>query len=105
MNLIRKIRIRRLSAETLADPNVPNYIKAGFKTELAFLKWLAPKTRTENNLEEYRKWGYSSRAEVLSAYGDALRKAHGLPLSIKIESDEEDEQTCFVVPSGRRLEG
>ena len=104
MGIIRKIRKSMLTADTLADPNVPNYIKAGFKTELAFLKWLAPKTRTENNLEEYRKWGYPSRGAVLSAYDDALCKAHGLPLAIEIESDEEDEQTCFVVPSGRRLE-
>lgn len=82
---------------------VPIFIKAGFKTELEFLKWLCPKTRTENNIEEYRKWGYPSRGAVLAAYGDALLKAQGLPPAIE-ETDEEDEQTCFVVPSGRHLE-
>lgn len=87
-------------------PKVPNYIKAGFKTELAFLKWLCPKTKTENNIEEYRKWGYQSRGAVLEAYGEALRKAKGLPPSIEEddEEDEEDEQTCFVVPSGKHIE-
>lgn len=84
-------------------PKVPNYIKAGFKTELAFLKWLCPKTKTENKIEEYRKWGYPSRGAVLKAYGEALRKAKALPPSIE-EDDEEDEQTCFVVPSGKHIE-
>ena len=99
MDIIRKIRIRRLTADTLNDPNVPNYIKAGFKTELDFLKWLCPKDRYENNIEEYRKWGYKSRGQVLEAYGDALEKAMGLPPSIKVRGSG-----SFVVPSGKHIE-
>lgn len=93
----------KLTQDTLTDPNVPNYIKAGFKTELEFLKWMCPKTRKENNIEEYRKWGYPSRAAVIAAYGSALDKALGLPQSIE-ETCEEDEETCFVVPSGKHIE-
>lgn len=55
------------TADTLTEENVPDYIRAGFKTRLEFLEWLAPKTRTENNNEEYRKWGFESRAHVLDA--------------------------------------
>lgn len=99
MDIIRKIRISRLTADTLNDPNVPNYIKAGFKTELDFLKWLCPKDRHENNIEEYRKWEYKSRGQVLEIYDIASRKAHGLPLNIPV-----DGSGSFVVPSGKHIE-
>ena len=98
MDIIRKIRKGMLTADTLADPNVPNYIKAGFKTEFAFLKWLVPKTPNENNIEEYRKWDYPSRGAVVGAYVDAVLKDAGLPIPTEEdEEDEEDEETCFVV--------
>ena len=96
-----------LTADTLTDPNVPNYIKAGFKTEVAFLKWLCPKTLNENNIEEYRKWGYPDKIAVMDAYMDALLKASGLPLPIEEDDEDEeddDEDTCFVMSSGRHIE-
>ena len=81
----------------------PNYIKAGFKTELAFLEWLCPKTRKENNIEEYRKWGYPSRGAVLAAYGDALAKANGRTPAKLEPYQEEDEQTAYVIPAGENI--
>ena len=94
MDIIRKIRRSRLTADTLTDPNVPAYIKAGFKTNLNFLEWLGDQPETEWN-----KWGYSSWGQISEEHMDELLKKHGLPPVIKCEGSG-----AFVVPSGRHIE-
>lgn len=57
----------------LLTPSTPDYVRAGFETEADFLLWLVPKSPYDNRAEDYKKWGFSSRDEVLDAYVKAMK--------------------------------
>lgn len=82
------------NVDTLADPNVPNYIKAGFKTRLDFLSWLMEQPR-----EKYTQWGYPNHGMIGSDYSAEIEKAAGLPPREKVTGSG-----SFVVLFGRHIE-
>ena len=86
-----------MSAAISPETNEPVYIKAGFKTEKEFLKWLLRQPK-----EVFIQWGYTHHCDIGSDYSDLLRQEAGLP-SAEIEEPEDEDET-FVVPSGRHIE-